>query len=322
MGATRAKIYASFDKKKKKAKGLAAGRTGTNTVDAAGRETYTKPGHAGWKIDTGPAKRTAPKHPGVLSYPSSKRPAGKADPGRRTPTPTELALHTPVGGAGARIKKATVGFGKDVAGKPIGQTTWVDLGKNPSSKMKIKGARMARNQRPTRAQAKAPKAKAPSTKAAYSPKKWKPVNVIAQINKHQRLAPHTPGEPHDKITPASVWKRETNPHIKGQDQASVSWGSNKSISARGIAKAVSIALVGTAALQAATQIGVQQVTDKPRQKKSAAVTAARSRKPVTTPAAPKVKPILPGAAAQASPKLKASSDKRFLLNSLLLVLAA
>ncbi|KKN92405.1 hypothetical protein LCGC14_0208960 [marine sediment metagenome] len=166
MGATRAKIYESFEKKKKKAKAknLSPGRTGTNTVKGS-IETFNKPGHEGWKIERPPQKKTPPKHPGVLAYPTSKRRAGTADPGRKTPTPNELAIHTPVGG-GQRIKKITIGFGKDKAGKPIGTTTWTELGLNPSAARQAKGARMALNLKPKKGTA--PLAKAPAApKAMY-----------------------------------------------------------------------------------------------------------------------------------------------------------
>ncbi len=260
---SRAKVYEKFDRKKKKAKDLAPGRTGTNTVDAAGRENYVKPSHEGWKIERPPQKRTAPKHPGVMSYPTSKRPAGTADPGAG-----KHGLHLPKDNQ--RIRKLTVGFGKNKAGKSLGQTTIVGLGKNPSAAKKIKGAIMARNQmskRGTAPQAKAPKA------PAKRPTWWDKPAVEAK-------APTAPKQ------------------------------ATKSFSASGIAKALGTAGVITGLLVASAGTAMRQTSQskvKPKRDKSAAVVAARTRKPVV---APKVKPVSPGAAAQASPKLKARSDTR------------
>jgi hypothetical protein len=136
------------------------------------------------------------------------------------------------------------------------------------------------------------------------PPTFKPINVKAEVDKHQRLSPHLPGDSHTKVTPAYVWKRSENPHLKNQA---------KSFSAGAIGKAI----VGAGTALAAATILKQQATDRvgPKRNKTKAVESHKTRKPVN-PKAPKIQArhigttSAAGANAQASPALKAASDKR------------
>jgi hypothetical protein len=122
------------------------GRTGANTVKN-GIETFTKPGHKGWKIDTGPPqKKTTPKFNKSI-HPQNVSQRNVAPVGGRSP-----------------MKKVTFNFGKDKKGKPIGQQTIVDLGLNPSKALQAKGVSALRKQ--ARFQGiKIPKRKGPEPKA-------------------------------------------------------------------------------------------------------------------------------------------------------------
>jgi hypothetical protein len=249
MGATKTELQKAVEARLKKKKGLAPGRTGTNTVDAAGRETFTKPGHKGWKIDTGPPQKKTIKLPKAPSKP----------------------------------KKTTHGLGK------AGISTVVDLGKNPTQAQYAKGKDMLNKQRkaqglpkikaPTAPKAKAPAAPSPKANTTPPAKQWKPINVAAEIEKHQRLSPHLPGDPHDKTTPAYVWKRSENPHLKAKK-------SSQEIKLPGIV---------TAALAAAGAVTAGVVLkDQVKRNTSPQVEAAKARKPqppkppkVETPKAPK-----------------------------------
>jgi hypothetical protein len=251
----RDKLYAAFAERKKK-----KGGQPKNTFQAKMQTDMDYRAKATKPATTAPRSTgSKPKHPGVLSYPKSGEMKSAAE--RRKET---------------RIKKLTVGFGKDKKGKPIGQTTIVDVGHNPSKAKQAKGKRMALNIRPgkgTRPLAKAPKGPTvASVMKSNMPKAptYKPINVAANIKKHQRLSPHLPGE--TKTTPFYGWKRSENPHLKAPKQDAGSF-STKSIAA-------ALAVTGVAA--GAGVLAARKARLAPKRNKGAAVTAARARKPLTS----------------------------------------
>jgi len=99
-----ARFKEAMAKKAKAAEETSFTKAKINTVDAAGRETFTKPGHEGWKIDIGPAVR-------------SNAPRAKASGATASP---------PVGTVPSGTRKVTYGLGK------AGTSTVIDLGHEPS----------------------------------------------------------------------------------------------------------------------------------------------------------------------------------------------